>query len=280
MLLLDNKKIKFGYFPNGERYLNYNTLAFSSHSTVTLKYESDQDLFDLFVLKRYLDEAFGGKPAQFALDILYMPYSRMDRANMFYAFSLKYVCDFINGLNFGRVRVLDAHSDVTLALLNNVVEASMTSHLFGVMHQEFPSEDLVVMYPDAGAQKRYGKLFGYPTVVGHKERDFGTGAITKFSLSGADVQDKMVAIVDDLCSKGGTFIGAAQALRDKGAKRVMLIVTHCEETIFAGDIFYTDLIDRVYTTNSIIAETLESHKSAKDWLLGKLYIEKLYEEAT
>ena len=33
---------------------------------------------------------------------------------------IKYFCDIINSLNFKRVWVLDAHSNVSLALLNNV----------------------------------------------------------------------------------------------------------------------------------------------------------------
>ena len=262
MILIDDVLVKFGKFPNGESNLNFNQLQFGDSSTITLKFESDQDLINLFILKSYVDSVM--PRANITLNILYMPYSRMDRANLFYTFNLKYVCQFINSMNFRRVEVYDAHSDVTLALLNNVVPRTIIPELFKAIIRDLPqtplngdgritrpdTSNLVVMYPDAGAEKRYSGTFSYPYVVGSKERDFATGNITKFSFHGCSVEGKDVVIVDDLCSKGGTFVGAADALIGAGARKVYLIVAHCEDTIFEGQVF--DIIDSVYTTNSIL----------------------------
>ena len=66
-----------------------------------------------------------------------------------------------------------------------------------------------------------------------------------------DIKDKNVLIVDDLCSKGGTFIASAELIKKAGAKRVCLYVSHCEDAIFNGKILKTDFVDMVYTTNSI-----------------------------
>ena len=55
-------------------------------------------------------------------------------------------------------------------------------------------------------------------------------------------------IVDDLCDGGGTFIGIAKDLRERGARRVFLIVTHA---IFSKGLEpFRGLLDRVYCTNS------------------------------
>lgn len=262
MILLDGVRVKFGKFPNGESNLNFNNLEFHGHSEVTLKYESDQDLFDLFILKKYMDTT--PMDGQWRLNILYMPYSRMDRRNLNYTFNLKFVCELINSMNFKEVEVLDAHSDVTLALLNNCYGYTLIPQLFSKFLESdgLPTivwgngvtgpdtKDLVIMFPDAGAEKRYSNQFRYPSVVGTKERDFKTGNITKFDFYGVDVFGKYVVIVDDLCSKGGTFVGAARALRERGARKVFLIVTHCENTILQGEV--GEYIDHVFTTNSII----------------------------
>ena len=49
-------------------------------------------------------------------------------------------------------------------------------------------------------------------------------------------------------------------LRDMGASEIYLVVTHCEDTIFKGDILKTDLIKKVYTTDSILNK---EHKKIK-----------------
>lgn len=250
MILLDDYKVKFGNFPNGERNLNFNTICFHSESTVILKYESDQDLMDLFILKSYMDTTIGQN--RYRLVITYMPYSRMDRANQFYTFNLKYISNFINMLNFYEVLVIDPHSDVTPALLNNCYVTSYTDWLFKRFMEVVKPKDFVVMYPDSGAEKRYSKSFCFPTVVGMKQRDFSNGEIIKYAVIGADVKGKDVVIIDDLCSRGGTFVGASQALKERGANDVYLIVTHCEDNVFTGELFTH--ITKMFTTNSLLTK--------------------------
>ena len=49
----------------------------------------------------------------------------------------------------------------------------------------------------------------------------------------------------------------AEKLKEIGAKDIYLVVTHCEDTIFDGDILKTDLIKKVYTTDSILSKNCE-----------------------
>ena len=72
-----------------------------------------------------------------------------------------------------------------------------------------------------------------------------------------NIVDKNVLIVDDICSKGGTFYHSAKALKAAGAKSVSLYITHCEHSIVFGDLATSDgLVDHVYTTKSIFPESL------------------------
>jgi len=270
VILLSNREVVFGQFPNMETNLNYNKIAFTTRSEVILKYESDQDLMNLFILKKYMDDCF--KINDFRLTILYTPYSRMDRRNSTYTFNLKYICDFINKLDFEHVTVYDAHSEVTTALLNRCTDLTNIPTLFQVFAKEQGTENLSVFYPDAGAQKRNAGSICYPTLIGFKARDFASGNITNYEIHGLVKPGSTVVIIDDLCSKGGTFIGAAKALKAAGAGDIFLIVGHCENTIHTGDIFKTNLINKVYTTNSILS----------DWpkfLIGsRMYVHELYEK--
>ena len=59
-------------------------------------------------------------------------------------------------------------------------------------------------------------------------------------------------IVDDICSAGGTFKFSAIKLKEMGASDVFLYISHCEDNIQNGDLLKTDLISKIYTTDSIL----------------------------
>ena len=65
-----------------------------------------------------------------------------------------------------------------------------------------------------------------------------------------DVEDKVVAIVDDMISTGGTICRASDALRRQGAKSVYAACTH---GLFTGGALsrLASHVDGVYTTDSL-----------------------------
>ena len=107
--------------------------------------------------------------------------------------------------------------------------------------------------------KRYSSMFHQPYVIGIKKRDWSTGEIQGLSISGRTelVENSTILIVDDICSKGGTFYHSAKALKELGAKEIYLYISHCENTVLEGDLIQSDLIKRIYTTNSIFTKTNE-----------------------
>ena len=199
------------------------------------------------------------------LHIEYMPYSRMDRDNDSYVFSLKYITDFINSLNFRAVTIFDSHSDVSLALLNNGygidrVKRNLRAYLTSI---GFNKDNDFLFFPDAGAQKRYSDLVGFKTLVGFKERDFKTGRIKTYDVVGdtfTNAETPKVVMLDDLCSKGGTFMLAAESLNKLDLHEIYLMVGHCEQTIFDGQILRDDTIKEVMTSRSMVRDV---HKKIK-----------------
>lgn len=157
------------------------------------------------------------------LHMPYLPYARQDRVmNKGESLAVKVFCDFVNSLNFNSVKVDDCHSDVGVALLNNV----NNDQTFIPEVQELNFDLLVA--PDAGALKKtykYAKLLNRDVVRADKERNVQTGEITGTVVYG-DVKDKHVLIMDDLCDGGRTFIELAKVLYAQGAKKVTLYVSH------------------------------------------------------
>lgn len=270
MIILNGKRDLFNNFPNGEVKLNDILIYLKGENIVELFYEDDKDLIRLKFIKDFIDDFMGESSS--SLYIYYMPYSRMDRTDsesMVRAFTLKSVCNFINDLKFKSIVVFEPHSDVTLALLNNAFGTNITYKLFtenragsgkgkyelsvGSIIGFNPNSDYVC-FPDAGAQKRYHTLFAdYKQLIGFKDRDFKTGKINDVQIVGKIIDDDFnVVIVDDLSSKGFTFLMTAKSLKRMGAKKVYLIVAHCENSIYDGELLNTDFIDGIFTTNSIL----------------------------
>lgn len=253
MIKLNGELSVFSRFPNNETKVG-KILNSMIKNKAFFKYEDDQDLFNLMLLKKYLD-ANDNRFSRSELIISYMPYSRMDRSEDDSPFTLKYVADFINDLKFDKVTVVEPHSDVTPALLNNVKVKFVTPDLIDSVKKDvgFDDENDCLMFPDAGATKRYSVGEGVNVVYGNKKRDFKTGEITHFELYGdVNAAGKKVIIVDDMSSFGGTFVKAAKALREQGFTEIYLLVAHAENSIFAGSLF--DNIDKIFTTDSLLTE--------------------------
>lgn len=210
-------------------------------------YESDAELFTLICVKRHLDYHFSNMKV--VLEMPYIPHARMDRVKTHEdVFTLKYFCEVLNSLHFETVYVRDAHSNVSLALIDNVSEESVDWWI-RTAADGYNAEAL--FFPDEGAMKRYSTSSHLPYAFGMKKREWTTGKILGLDLINADaIKGKRVLIVDDICSRGGTFYHSAKALLAAGAASVALYVTHLEETVFLGDLT-PELIDRIYTTPSI-----------------------------
>ena len=258
MIKVGNVEIKQGQFPDGTLLMKFdpNRDEFDTRGNILVEwyYENDAELFSLICVKRHLDCVYSYSDV--VLEMPYIPHARMDRVKSDEdVFTLKYFCEVINSLNFKVVHVRDAHSNVSLALLNNVEEMPITNYVLDAI---FEAQADVLFFPDEGAMKRYSGGFDIPYAFGMKKRDWKTGQIQGLDIINAEVvKDKNVLIVDDICSRGGTFYHSAKALKAAGAKSVSLYVTHCEKTIILGEMASTDgLVDHVYTTKSIFPEEL------------------------
>lgn len=185
--------------------------------------------------------------AEFTLNLPYIPYARQDRVMQpGEALSIKVFANLINSLGFDKVIVDDPHSDVSAALLNNVHIRTQDT-LIAELYDHIYSKDAVIIAPDAGARKKAQKVadrFRLSLVEAGKIRDVTTGQITGTEVFG-QVAGKECVIVDDIADGAFTFLKLGEVLKQKGAKRVILYVTH---GIFSKGIDILEgFVDEVYT---------------------------------
>lgn len=255
MIVLNNKfVIEQNHFPDG-------TLRLSVPNCYPMQiswyYDNDEELITLIYLVKHLRNLDYGFANTISLFMPYVPNARMDRTeDGKNVFTLKYFAEIINGLNFEEVRIFDPHSTVTTALIDRAIVVApfrLLGNAVDEMCRESSDENFTIFYPDAGSVKRYSGVIKNPYVFGNKVRDWDTGEIKGLDVIGdiERIKDHNVLIVDDICSKGGTFYHSAKKLKDLGAKDIYLYVTHCENTVMQGELIRSGLVKRIFTTDSI-----------------------------
>ena len=248
MIHVNGKLIEQHHFGAGE--LNIKLEPIEGNVGITWNYEHDGELFTIACIRHYYADK------RCFLTMPYLPHARMDRVkNPEDVFTLQTFASFINGLAFEKVRVLDAHSNVGIALIHRCENESPKEYIQKAINKlSYSKGNLCLFFPDEGAQKRYGEMFpDIPQAFGIKKRNWETKKIEGYMIIGEDkIKDKEILIIDDICSYGNTFTHAAGALLTAGAAGVNLYVTHCEECINKGNIFKDGRIDNVFTTDSLI----------------------------
>lgn len=257
MLQIEGKEVKVNHFPDGTLLLkeNLEELGKKKGEEVVIRwnYENNEEVLSLYFLTKHCKEA---GYENLILDMPYIPNARQDRVQKEEdVFTLKYFAELINSLEFREVRVLDAHSNVSLALLNRVKESTPKTYIERVIEAikaERGCEPLL-FYPDEGAGKRYGGMLPKAYCFGIKKRDWVTGKIKGLDVAGETelIHGSDVLIVDDICSYGGTFLHSAKKLHELGAKNIYLFVSHCEASVLMGEMIYCEWIQKIYTTDSI-----------------------------
>ncbi len=224
MIRIGNKEVRIEKFPDGTPRikLDVTEIYFVNSNTVIIDwyYDGMEELFYLGAIKKHIEEYL--RMTKIYLFMPYIPNARMDRCkNKDEVFTLKYFCDFINTLNFDKIYVLDAHSYVSMALLNHCVNIYPYLHIDHFIRTFHFSNNLVLYFPDAGSCKRYIDLFpDKPYCYGEKQRDWKTGKITGLEIrkNGVDLTGKTILMIDDICSYGGTFKYSAEGEKQRDWK--------------------------------------------------------------
>lgn len=254
MIKINNHVLEVGHFPDGTQAIVFpDYIPTMEMIGITWLYDSDEEIFTLACIMDWLKR----KKSPFVrLFMPYCPNARMDRIkDENQNFSLKVFANIINSFGFDRVEVFNVHSNVSEALIENICNTLPEGDVAMVIKKYHPD---VIFFPDEGACKRYADMRAIknaelPVAFGIKKRDFMSGKILGLDvITDTDLTDKRVLIVDDICSAGGTFKFSAMKLKELGASDVALYVSHCEDNIQNGDLLTTDLVSKIYTTDSIL----------------------------
>jgi ribose-phosphate pyrophosphokinase len=251
-----------GRFPDGEVEVKIteNVRGADCFIIQPTSYPANDNLMELLLMVDALRRASAWR---ITAVMPYFGYGRQDRkAEPRVPISAKLVSNIIRAAGIDRVLTMDLHAGQIQGFFDIPVD-----HLYAnpvlvgyFQKKKIPSEQLVVVSPDAGGVER-ARAFA-------KRLESGLAIIDKRRISPreanvmhvvGDVKGKVALIIDDLVDTGGTLVKAAQALSDGGATRVLAAAAHGVLAGPAIERLNASPVEELVITNSIPL----NHKDAR-----------------
>ena len=190
----------------------------------------------------------------------YLAYARKERQTKARdPVNTRYVAQLFEAVGTDCLVALDVHNFAAFqnAFRCRTVHLTAGSLFPPIMRQLAGTEPVVVFSPDGGGAKRAQAMKEACEAAMRNEIGFGfmekrrsRGVVTGDLFAG-EVEGKVVFLIDDMISTGGTMMRAAHACRKRGAREVHAIATHGLFSKGAEDLFADLAIGRVVVTDSV-----------------------------
>lgn len=187
--------------------------------------------------------------------IPYFGYARQDRRvrSARVPISAKVIADMMCAAGVNRVMTMDLHADQIQGFFDVPVDNIYGSPILldDIERQNY--EDMVVVSPDVGGVVRARaiakELNDTDLAIIDKRRPQANQAQVMHIIG--DVKDRTCVLVDDMVDTAGTLCKAAEALKTRGAKRVVAYSTHAILSGAAISNISNSLLDELIVTDTI-----------------------------
>lgn len=194
--------------------------------------------------------------------IPYFGYSRQDRRTRSarVPITAKVVANMIGNSGTNRVLTVDLHADQIQGFFDIPVDNVFASPILlgDIWRQKYP--DLMVVSPDVGGVVRARaiakRLGDVDLAIIDKRRPKAN--VAKIMHIIGDVQDRTCILVDDLVDTAGTLCKAADALKERGASKV---VAYCTHPVLSGEAINN--INKSTLDELVITDTIPLQPSSK-----------------
>lgn len=208
-----------------------------------------ENLVELLIM---IDAAKRASAKRITAVIPYFGYARQDRKDQpRVSITAKLMANLITEAGADRVMTMDLHAPQIQGYFDLPVDHLYGSSIF-LNHLSNLSDNLAIVSPDVGGIKiarAYAKMLNAGLIVIDKRRPKQNLAEVMNIIGEVDGKD--ILLVDDLIDTAGTFVGAAKALKEKGAKSIFGAVTH---PLLSGPAFErlnNSYIDKLFVTDTI-----------------------------
>ncbi|AHG81930.1 Ribose-phosphate pyrophosphokinase [Bibersteinia trehalosi USDA-ARS-USMARC-188] len=214
---------------------------------------TNDNLMELVVMVDALRRASAGR---ITAVIPYFGYARQDRRvrSARVPITAKVVADFLSSVGVDRVLTCDLHAEQIQGFFDVPVDNVFGSPV--LLDDILKKTDLVnpiVVSPDIGGVVRaraIAKLLNDADMAIIDKRRPKANVAQVMHIIG-DVADRDCILVDDMIDTGGTLVKAAEALKERGARRVFAYATHAVFSGSAAKNLANEALDEVIITDTI-----------------------------
>ncbi len=212
---------------------------------------TNDNLMELVIMVDALRRA---SAARITAVIPYYGYARQDRRprSTRVAISAKVVANMLQAAGIDRVLTMDLHADQIQGFFDVPVDNIYASPiLLGDLWKKNYS-DLVVVSPDVGGVVRaraVAKRMETDLAIIDKRRPRAN--VSEVMNIIGEIENRTCVIVDDIVDTAGTLCHAADALKERGAKRVLAYATHPVFSGSAVEKITNSALDEVVVTDTI-----------------------------
>ncbi|MBB6054151.1 ribose-phosphate diphosphokinase [Tolumonas osonensis] len=238
---------------------------------------TNDNLMELIVMVDAMRRASAGR---ITAVIPYFGYARQDRRvrSSRVPITAKVVADFLSSVGVDRVLTVDLHAEQIQGFFDVPVDNVFGSPVLLEDMKARNLEDPVVVSPDIGGVVRaraIAKLLDDTDIAIIDKRRPRANVSQVMHLIG-DVANRDCIIVDDMIDTGGTLCKAAEALKDRGAKRVFAYATHPVFSGLAAKNIAESKIDEVIITDSIpLSDEIKAIGKVKQLTLAPMLAEAI-----
>jgi ribose-phosphate pyrophosphokinase len=184
----------------------------------------------------------------------YFPYARSDKKDEArISITARLMADLLETAGADRVLTMTLHAPQILGFFRRPADQLLATPILRDHFQQSDLSSSVVVATDAGAGKiagHFAKRLRLPMAVIDKRRVDDSERAISTALIG-DVRGKDAIIYDDEIATGGSILEAARILRDFGARRVRVGVTHAVLSGQAIARLHAADIDELVVTDTI-----------------------------
>ena len=266
-------KLVITHFADGEFSVSYEeSIRGRDVFLVQSTFPNSDNLMELLLM---IDAAKRASAHSIIAVIPYFGWARQDRKDKpRVSIGAKLVADMLSVAGIDRLITMDLHADQEQGFFDVPVDHLYASSVLLPYLQSLNLPNMVIAAPDVGGSKRastYSKFFNCPLVLCNKTRN-KPNEVANMQIIG-DVTDADVVLVDDMVDTAGTITRAANLMKEKGARSVRAVATHCvmsgpaservqdsalEELVFTDSIPYSNRCAKVKQISiaDILAETI------------------------
>ena len=264
-LAMELGQVKITEFANGEIKPRYaesvrgsDVFVIQSHYGSTRPDGSVQSVNDSIMEQLIMiDAAYRASAKRITAVCPYFGYARQDRkAEGREPITARLVADLFKAAGAKRMISIDLHAGQIQGFFEGPVDHLTALPVLEDYLRNNCTEPVIVS-PDAGRIKVAERMAqhlgdcGADLAFCYKRRPKGTANVAEAIEVIGDVEGRLCVLTDDMIDTGGTIVGAAELLMDRGATEVWAMATHGVLSGSAVDRLKNSRIERIVLTNTL-----------------------------